>query len=285
MENFTENTLKNENHYDKVYSKVNIHSIISKLNNLEVFLQDATRTDTSWVGFYYGQFQNQLKGKRVLELGCGDCLNAAVMAALGAEVFANDISQKSGEIIKELNAHYNFQFPIQFVKGDFLQAEIIPDFFDFVVGKSFVHHLTNDQEIEFTKKIVRALKPDGRVRYSEPAVNSIFLDKLRWIIPMPDRPSILQKEKFKKFKLKDPHPERDNSAKHYRMIGNEYFYHTEIHPIGTLERFCRFVSGKQKRPLRRLAFRIEKYIPKALNLKLARSQVIDFQNPKKTIEC
>ena len=96
MNKSEKNTLKNEKHYDKVYNKINIQSILNIIENLKVFMADATQTDTSWVGLYQGDFQNQLKNKKVLELGCGDCTNAAVMAAFGAEVYANDISQKSG---------------------------------------------------------------------------------------------------------------------------------------------------------------------------------------------
>jgi len=245
-------------------------------------INDATKTDTSWVGLYYGQFQNQLKGKIVLELGCGDCLNAAVMAKLGAKVYANDISQKSGKIIKELNSKCNFQFPLQFIEGDFLFAEVNHDYFDFVIGKAFVHHLTEEQELEFTKKIVTILKPNGVVRYFEPAVNSKFLDYLRWLTPVPGRPSIIQRNKFKNWKLNDPHPERDNSSKHYKIIGNEYFEYTKIVPIGAIERFCKLIpTSKYNRPLRRISYKVERLLPKSLNLLLTRSHLIEYKNPKK----
>ena len=207
MNSSEKNTLKNEKHYDQQYSKVNIEHILNKIKNLEGFMRDATRTDTSWVGLYHGNFQNQLKGKKVLELGCGDCTNAAVMAALGADVYANDIAQKSGEIITKLNSQYDFQYEIKFVNGDFLKSDLEKNQFDIVVGKAFVHHLTPQQEIEFTEKIVSILKSDGIVRYFEPAVNNKLLDELRWLTPVPGRPSKLQKTKFKKWKINDPHPD------------------------------------------------------------------------------
>lgn len=281
MKKFDENTLKNENHYDEIYSRVDIESIIKKVNNIENFINDATKTDTSWVGLYFGYFQNQLIDKTVLELGCGDCLNAAVMAKLGAKVYANDISQKSGDIIKALNSKCNFQFPIQFIDGDFLDATVNCDYFDIVIGKAFVHHLTEEQELEFTEKIVTVLKPNGIVRYFEPAVNSKFLDFLRWLTPMPGRPSIIQRKKFKIWKQNDPHPERDNSSNHYKIIGSKYFEYTMIVPIGTIERFCRFIPSRFNRPLRRFSFKVEKWLPNYMNLLLARSQLIEYKNPKK----
>lgn len=276
-----ENSDKNQKHYDLIYNNVNINYIIDKLNNLQDFMADAIHTDTSWVGLYYNNFQAQLKGKKTLELGCGDCLNAAIMAALGAEVYANDISQVSGKIIERLNSNYEFEFPIKFIEGDFLKTNLLPNQFDVVIGKAFIHHLTHEQEIQFTKLIVALLKPNGVVRYVEPAVNSKILDELRWLIPVPGRPSKIQRKKFDKWKLNDPHPERDNSYKRYKMIGNKYFDYTMIVPIGTIERFHRLLPKKNNRKFRRFAFKIEKYIPNTLNLLFARTQLIEYKGPKK----
>lgn len=283
MKNSKKNTLKNEKHYDKKYSKINIQHILNKIENLENFMTDATQTDTSWVGLYHGNFMNQLKGKKILELGCGDCTNAAVMAAFGAEVYANDISQKSGKIIEELNTNYKFQSKIRFIEGDFLKSEITNDFYDIVVGKAFVHHLTHKQEIKFTEKIVSILKSDGIVRYFEPAVNNIFLDYLRWLTPVPGRPSKIQRKKFKEWKINDPHPKRDNSSKHYEEIGNKYFEETKIVPIGSIERFHRILPKKYSRKFRRFAFRLEKKLPNSINLSITRSHLIEYKYPKKTI--
>lgn len=281
MENYSINTQKNKNHYDQVYSDVDINAILKKINNLDDFLSDATRTDTSWVGLYHGNFKSKLKGKRILELGCGDCTNLAIMAALGAEVYGNDISQKSGLIIEKLNANFKFQYPIQFVEGDFLESNLNENQFDFVIGKAFIHHLTNIQELKFTEFIVKYLKPDGVVRYFEPAVNSKILDELRWLTPVPGRPSKLQKRKFEKWKKNDPHPIRDNSSGHYRSVGYKFFKEVKIVPIGTIERFCKFIPSKWNRPIRRLSYKIEKFIPYSINLYLTRSHLIEYKYPKK----
>jgi len=88
----TNNVNKNEAHYDHSYSDVNIQAIVSKISNFDAFFDDAVRTDTSWHGFYLNGFADRLAGKRVLELGCGDGVNALAMAQLGAEVVAVDIS-------------------------------------------------------------------------------------------------------------------------------------------------------------------------------------------------
>lgn len=281
MDTSEKNTIKNEKHYDKQYNNINVESILNKITNVDKFITSATKIHTSWVGLYHNNFQAQLKGKKVLELGCGDCTNAAVMAALGAEVHANDISQYSGDIINKLNANYDFEVPLKFIYGDFLKSELALDYYDIVVGKAFVHHLTHEQEIEFTEKIVKVLKPYGMVRYFEPAVNSKVLDELRWHTPVPGRPSKFQKDKFAIWKENDPHPDRDNSSKSYKKIGNTYFNDVNITPIGTIERFHRLLPKKYSTKFRRMAFKIERYIPKGLNLFLTRSQLVEYKNPKK----
>jgi SAM-dependent methyltransferase len=279
---WSENQLKNEKYYDTLYASVKVDSVLNKLQHLDTFFPDAIRTYTSWAGFYYGDFAAEIKGKRVLELGCGDCLNAAIMAAMGAEVVANDISSESGRIIEGLNASYPFSKPLEFIYGDFLQADIPANSFDVVTGKNFIHHLTHEQELAFTEKIIRILKSGGVVRYFEPAENWKLLDDIRWLVPVPGRPSKFQQKKFAEFKKSDPHPVRDNSYKHYLEIGKKFFHQTEVVPIGGIERFNRIIPlGKFNLRFRRFAFRFEKLLPQGFHLRIARSQTITYREPRK----
>jgi len=271
---------KNEDFFNREYSRVDVRDIVAMLHRRDAFLDNATRMHISWVGLYHGDFRNELKGKRVLELGCGDCGNAALMAALGAEVYANDIASVCGNIIKGLNESYPFEIPIRFVEGDFMKFDFPDDSFDIVVGKSFVHHLTNEQEVAFTEKIARILKDDGMVRYFEPAVNSRILDELRWMIPVKGRPSKLQREKFRAWKEEDVHPERDNSAAGYRRMGRRFFHDVKIVNLGCLDRFERFLpAGPFKGKFRVFAFRAEKWLPGFIRNPLARGQSVTYRRP------
>ncbi len=275
-----ENTTKNKQHYDKRYAKIDISKILKIVENVDKYLDEVTVVDTSWVCMYSGNFREEIKGKKILELGCGNCYNAAVMAALGAEVYANDISDKSGAIIEALNAKTNFKYPIKYLKGDFLKIELLPNDFDLVVGKAFLHHLTHEQEREFMKKIVASLRPEGGARFVEPAVNNLILDKLRWMIPVPGRPSSLNIKKFKEWQGNDPHPIRDNSGKHYRALGYNNFKEVKIQSVGSLERFHRlFPKAKWNRKFRSRALKFEKILPKFLQQEFARTQTITYKFP------
>lgn len=272
-------TSRNIEHYNSVYDQVDIDKIINKVRNLSSFLDDAIKTDTSWHGFYQGDFANRLKGKKVLEIGCGDGLNALIMATLGADVIANDISTESEKIIYEC-ANTLQLTNIQAVSGDFVDLSFEKYSFDFVVGKAFLHHLTHETESIYLNKIATLLKPNGEARFFEPATNSQTLDILRWMIPVPGRPSILNKNAFAEYKKQDPHPERNNSSAHFVQFGKQYFNDVKIIHIGSIERLCRLLpQGKFNRKFRQWAHRIETKLPKKFRHQAARSQLIIYTRP------
>ena len=273
-----ENQKKNKEHYEKLYANYPISNILYWINNLDDFLESAIKTETSWFALYQHNFQDKIKGKKVLEMGCGDCTNAAVMAALGAEVYANDIAASSGDIVKRINKNYNFQYPIKFIEGDFLNNNLPAHSFDFVIGKAFLHHLTIPVEKLFLKETARLLKEDGEARFFEPAVNSKLLDEIRWYLPIGGRPSKLNKEKFRIWKEKDPHPDRSFSSSHWKRVGAAFFREVEIIPVGTLERFSRlFKWGEKRNKFKRWALKNEKLLPRSLNSVFTRSQLIIYR--------
>jgi 2-polyprenyl-3-methyl-5-hydroxy-6-metoxy-1,4-benzoquinol methylase len=274
------NQQKNKQHYDKLYANYNIKNILHWINNLDAFLNAATTTETSWFALYQKNFREKIKGKKVLEMGCGDCVNAAVMAALDAEVYANDIADSSGRIVEALNEAYNFKTPIRFVSGDFLENDLESESFDFIVGKAFLHHLELPVEEKFLIETVRLLKEEGEARFFEPAVNSKLLDDLRWYIPVGRRPSKFQKEAFEKWKENDPHPDRSFSSSHFEKAGKKFFQKVEIYPVGTLERFSRFYKwGEKKNKFKKWALKTETKLPKIINKSLTRSQLIIYRKP------
>jgi SAM-dependent methyltransferase len=275
-----QNQEKNKLQYEALYANYSISNILVWINNLDKFLDSATTTETSWYGLYQKNFRDKIKGTKVLEMGCGDCTNAAIMAALGAEVYANDIATASGEIVRKLNNNYKFKYPIVFVDGDFLENNLASKTFDFIVGKAFLHHLTIPIEELFLKEISRLLKPNGEARFFEPAVNSRILDEIRWHIPVKGRPSKFNKASFKVWRDNDPHPDRSFSAKHWKKVGENYFSKVEIISVGTLERFSRLLSwGERRNKFKRWALRNESHLPSFLNDKFARSQLIIYKNP------
>ncbi len=269
-------------YYDEHYSHVNVDAVVAKIKNLDEYFSDALLTDTSWYGLYQGGFADQLQGKRVLELGCGDGLNALIMAAKGAQVFAIDIANESKRIINQAAEQLGFgPNQIQPLTGDFRRIDLdryAP--FDIIVGKAFLHHLTPEQEREYLAKAACLLVPDGEARFFEPAENSDLMDKLRWMIPMGRRPSSLRRDAFKKWSQHDPHPERSNSTKAYFDAARLYFHEISATPIGSIERFHRLMPrGNFERKYRRWAHRTDRRMPGWIRSKFARSQTLIYRKP------
>jgi SAM-dependent methyltransferase len=275
------NITRNQRNYDNVYSKLDLGDLRKKIENYEGFLSVATKTDAGWVGLYHGEFKKKVNGQKVLELGCGKGLNALIMAALGAEVVAIDISEESSQMINRLSQELGLSSRVEAYSCDFRHLSFPPRSFDFVVGQAFLHHLVRELEDVALCQISQILKSHGEARFVEPAVNSKFLDQIRWLIPVRGRPSILQKKAFSIWKDGDCHPERVHSSDHYLKAGRKYFEEIEIVPYGGIDRLYRFFPRTElTRRLRRLAFKLEKRIPRTLNMRIARAQTIIYRKPR-----
>jgi SAM-dependent methyltransferase len=275
----TETVAANVAYYDAEYGRLNLDRLIDKLGRWPEVLGELVATHITWHSLYGQAFGRRIAGARVLELGCGDGLNALMMARLGAEVTAVDISPHSERILRTVSARLGPQRVIP-VTGDFAHLDFPPVSYDFVVGKDFLHHITHDQETAYLAKIVRVLKPTGEARFCEPAVNSASLDALRWLIPVPGRPSALARRAFRAWKARDPHPVRDQSSRHYRVNGARFFEEVEIVPFGSLERFHRLLPRVIGRPFRRRAHVLEERLPHWFRSWAARSQLIVYRRPR-----
>jgi len=273
---------RNKRHYDRHLRDVLPHQLVERVRDVDAFLRDAIRTDTSWAALYHGGFASRLRGARVLEIGAGDGLNALVMAALGADVTCVDISDQMPPLVRAAADELGLAPSIHAMRGDFSRMVLDGSRpFDFVVGKAFLHHLTHEQESRCLRRVAEVLRPGGEARFAEPAVNSRWLDALRWLVAVPGRPSWLDRAAFRRFRAADLHPDRDNSSAHYRREGGLYFERVAIVPIGGLERFERLLPrGAAHRPFRRAALRVERWLPYVVQLKLARAQTIVLSAPR-----
>jgi SAM-dependent methyltransferase len=169
---------------------------------------------------------------------------------------------------------------VRAIAGDFATIRMPLQSFDFVVGKAFLHHLTHEVEEVYLEKVSRVLRPEGEARFSEPAVNSRLLDELRWMIPVPGRPSSLNAGAFARYKQTDPHPERDNSSYHYQAVASKFFSSVRIVPLGSVQRLERLLpKGTVNDSFSRFAFKLERGLPSWMRLKLARAQLLVFREP------
>lgn len=269
-------------YYDEEYGRLQVGKLIDKLGRWPDVFRELTTTHVSWLGLYRDAFGARIAGRRVLELGCGDGLNALMMARLGAHVTAIDITPISERIIRAVEASLGPQDVVA-ITGDFPLLALPRGSFDFVVGKEFLHHLTHEQENAYLEEVTRVLKPAGEARFIEPAMNSVVLDTIRWVIPVPGRPSVLARRKFREWKAHDPHPVREGSSRHYRTNGARFFQEVEIVPLGSVERLHRLLPAVINRPFRRWAHGLEERLPYRTRCWAARTQLIVCRRPRSSV--
>jgi len=125
---------------------------------------------------YIAEFLGDVRGKKILECGCGDGHIATLFARSGAQVIAFDLSGASLEVAKQ-RAHLNG------VQRDVLLqlagAETLPyrsESFDIVFGRAILHHLELSLAIP---EIRRVLKPGGKAAFLEPLGMNPLLELVR----------------------------------------------------------------------------------------------------------
>ncbi len=268
---------KNTSHYEAKYMALQVDDLVRKAGDFR-FFDKAVRCYTSWRTLYRGDFRDRLKGKTVLELGFGSGLNALLMARFGARIIAVETARPAVEALKAASAR--LRLDVEAVHGDFRKLPLPR--VDIVVGKAFLHHLTHEQEAEFLEKIAMLLRPDGEARFVEPAVNSKLLDALRWVTPVPGRPSVLQRRKFARWKEADPHPPRDNSSAHYFNVGMKFFQRVRICPVGAFDRFRRLAPSRRLELLFvACSLALEQLLlPDWLHRPFASGQLIEYSAPR-----
>ncbi|MGP8060934.1 MAG: class I SAM-dependent methyltransferase [Acidimicrobiales bacterium] len=97
--------------------------------------------------------------RRVLELGCGDGVNAVFMATRGCQVTAVDVSPTALAMAREKAQAAGVH--IAFVEGDIFAVDVGDELFDFVFDRGMFHHLQVFQLEDYKTLVAERLVPDG----------------------------------------------------------------------------------------------------------------------------
>lgn len=134
---------------------------------------------------YAYKLLNNIKDKKLLEIGAGSGKETLYFAKKGAIVYPIDISSRSINIINKLVKKYNFKGNIIPKKMDVESIEFGDNTFDLVFINSVLMHVNHEIAL---KECIRVLKKNGRLIIIEPLkynpfimIYRIFLDykKLR----------------------------------------------------------------------------------------------------------
>jgi len=101
---------------------------------------------------------NQVKGKKVLEIGCGAGLVSAHLAQAGADLYAIDLTQKAIELTRARFSLYGLSGNISQMDAE--QIDFPDNFFDYIVSWGVIHHSGDMNRI--IENIHRCLVPGGK---------------------------------------------------------------------------------------------------------------------------
>lgn len=120
-----------------------------------------------------------VRGKTILEYGCGDGENTVVLANRGARIIALDISAELlGVARKRLDV--NGCHDVELLIGSAHTLPLPDESVDVIFGMAILHHL----ELELAaQEVCRVLKKGGRAIFEEPTRNSKLAGKLRALFP------------------------------------------------------------------------------------------------------
>jgi 2-polyprenyl-3-methyl-5-hydroxy-6-metoxy-1,4-benzoquinol methylase len=129
------------------------------------------------------QLLGDLRGKRVLDVGCGEGTNAVLLAKLGAQVTGIDISQGSVEICRRRAVLDGVDDRTTFICSPLETVALEAHGFDVIWGDGVLHHLIPELP-SLMQRLLRWARPGARFVFSEPVSLVPALRRLRAGIPI-----------------------------------------------------------------------------------------------------
>jgi len=102
----------------------------------------------------------RLKGKRVLEIGCGSGAHARLLAEAGCDLTCVDLTREGVEMTRERLRVYGLHADVRQMDAE--RLEFPDESFDFVWSWGVIHHTADTEAV--VRQIARVLKPGGETR-------------------------------------------------------------------------------------------------------------------------
>jgi 2-polyprenyl-3-methyl-5-hydroxy-6-metoxy-1,4-benzoquinol methylase len=123
-----------------------------------------------------------LRGKKVLDVGCGDGVNVVNLAALGAQVTGIDISPGAIALAQKRVDVNGLTSSVRLLCSPIEAADIQDGTFDIIWGDAVLHHLIEVLEPTMIQ-LRRCVKPGGMMIFSEPLNFNHTIRRLRFLFP------------------------------------------------------------------------------------------------------
>lgn len=119
-------------------------------------------------------------GKKVLDVGCGYGYAACLLAMMGAEVTAIDVSSGMCELTRKAAQINEVEVDVKNISA--VDTGFPDQYFDIVTGQVSLHHLPLETA---APELARVLKTGGKAVFIEPIQPQQWLFKLRSKLPLP----------------------------------------------------------------------------------------------------
>lgn len=129
------------------------------------------------------QSLGDIRGKRVLDVGCGLGEHSLLFAKWGARVTAVDVSGGSLAVARRRAAKFRLDEQILFQQTPFELTDASSGAYDIVWCAAFLHHVL-DRLDDVCRVLSRLVAPQGFVLFSEPVRLSRRVKALRELIPI-----------------------------------------------------------------------------------------------------
>jgi 2-polyprenyl-3-methyl-5-hydroxy-6-metoxy-1,4-benzoquinol methylase len=124
-----------------------------------------------------------LRGRAVLDVGCGDGVNSVLLAQLGARVTGVDVSGESLRLARQRVERNGLADHVTFIQTPIENADLPENGFDVVWGDGVLHHVLDELPLVM-QRLVRWAHPDGLLVFSEPVNRCEALRRLRRCVPV-----------------------------------------------------------------------------------------------------
>lgn len=140
----------------------------------------APPAETCYPMEYAYHLLGDVRGRTVLEYGCGDGSNTVLLAHRGARVIALDISPELISVARRRLAVNGITSGVNFIVGSAHDLPLQDETIDVVFGMVILHHL---ELAPAAREVRRVLRRGGRAIFREPVRNSALLGAARRLIP------------------------------------------------------------------------------------------------------
>lgn len=181
-------------------------------------------TSVQWLG--------DVRGRRVLDFGCGNGWLSIILAKRGAIVDAFDLSSEAVRTAT-LRAEANgVSDQCTFRVGSAYEVPFGDGEYDLVIGQSILHHVGEKDTV--ARELARVLRPGGRAIFMEPLGDSMLLERLRLMVPIESGSPEDPEQWAHQFKFAELAPFRGAFAIRHQ----EFELFARLQRVGALRRFA-----------------------------------------------